>query len=124
MLRIPEPLLACALLANAPSKPDNSENASPSPAGELNEPSAQPPTVDDICRALEQSAAESGLPVEFFARVIRQESRFDAQTVSQEGAEGIAQFKPPARSRRPVRSETCRISNSVLLSSNFGRRAK
>jgi len=26
--------------------------------------------------------------------------------------------------RRPVRSETCRSTNSVLLSSNFGRRAK
>src|SRR5262249_55989488 len=52
------------------------------------------PTVDDICRALEQSAAESGLPVEFFARLIWQESRFGEQTVSQEGAEGIAQFMP------------------------------
>jgi hypothetical protein len=30
------------------------------------------------------------LPVEFFARVIWQESRFGAQTVSQEGAKGIA----------------------------------
>src|SRR6516164_6117748 len=58
-----------------------------------------PPTVDDICRALEQSAAENGLPVEFFARVIWQESRFGAQTVSQEGAEGIAQFMPATASR-------------------------
>jgi len=57
-----------------------------------------PPTVDDICRALEQSAAESGLPVEFFARVIWQESRFDAQAVSPKGAAGIAQFMPATAS--------------------------
>ncbi len=36
---------------------------------------AHPPTADDICRALEQAAAENALPVEFFARVIWQESR-------------------------------------------------
>jgi hypothetical protein len=34
--------------------------------------------VDDICRALEEDAAENELPVEFFARVIWQESRFNA----------------------------------------------
>ncbi|HXW40154.1 MAG TPA: lytic transglycosylase domain-containing protein [Xanthobacteraceae bacterium] len=53
-----------------------------------------PPTADDICRALEQDAAENGLPVEFFARVIWQESRFNAQAVSRKGARGIAQFMP------------------------------
>ena len=56
------------------------------------------PTADDICRALEQSAAENGLPVEFFARVIWQESRFDAQAVSPKGAAGIAQFMPATAS--------------------------
>jgi hypothetical protein len=55
---------------------------------------AHPPTVDDICRALEQAAAENSLPVEFFARVIWQESRFNASAVSPKGAEGIAQFMP------------------------------
>ena len=53
-----------------------------------------PPTADDICRALEQDAAENELPVEFFARVIWQESRFNAQAVSKKGAQGIAQFMP------------------------------
>ena len=33
-------------------------------------PAQNPPTADDICRAVEQDAAENGLPVEFFARVI------------------------------------------------------
>ena len=56
------------------------------------------PTVDDVCRALEQSAAENALPVEFFARVIWQESRFDARAVSPKGAAGIAQFMPATAS--------------------------
>jgi soluble lytic murein transglycosylase-like protein len=104
MLRIAGPLLACALaLANAPANaqagatpatPDNRESAHPATASELRETSAQPPTADDVCRALEQSAAENALPVEFFARVIWQESRFDARAVSPKGAEGIAQFMP------------------------------
>jgi hypothetical protein len=55
---------------------------------------AQPPTADDICRAVEEDAAENGLPVEFFARVIWQESRFNARAVSRAGARGIAQFMP------------------------------
>src|SRR6201984_2638806 len=55
----------------------------------------QPMTV---CRALEQSAAENAVPVEFFARVIWQESRFDAQAVSPKGAAGIAQFMPATAS--------------------------
>src|SRR6516162_2561929 len=108
MRRIVGPLLAFALaLANAPANaqagatpatPDNKLNAPPPTAIELDEPSAQPPTVDDICRALEQSAAENALPVEFFARVIWQESRFDARAISPKGAEGIAQFMPATAS--------------------------
>ena len=50
--------------------------------------------MDDICRALEEDAAENELPVEFFARVIWQESRFNARAVSRAGAQGIAQFMP------------------------------
>jgi soluble lytic murein transglycosylase-like protein len=74
--------------------------ATPHPftASELHEPPAQSPTVDDICHALEQGAAENALPVEFFARVIWQESRFDAHAVSPKGAAGIAQFMPATAS--------------------------
>jgi hypothetical protein len=57
-------------------------------------PAANPPTADEVCRTLEQAAAENGLPVEFFARVIWQESRFNARAVSRKGAAGIAQFMP------------------------------
>ena len=104
MLRIAGPLLACALvLANAPANAQAGATPAPedrdaSTAGEARSGSAQVPTADDICRALEQSAAENALPVEFFARVIWQESRFDARAVSPKGAEGIAQFMPSTAS--------------------------
>src|SRR4029077_17809368 len=95
--------LSCALIilswsANAQSLP--AEQNAPSvlqsqsaPAGQPATPN-NPPTVDDICRAVEEDAAANGLPVEFFARVIWQESRFNAQAVSRKGAQGIAQFMP------------------------------
>ncbi len=63
-------------------------------AGTKISPDRPTPTADDICRAIEQDAAENQLPVEFFARVIWQESRFNAQAVSRKGALGIAQFMP------------------------------
>jgi hypothetical protein len=66
----------------------------PTARNEIAQPAAQPPTADDICRTLEQAAAENALPVEFFVRVIWQESRFDARAVSSKGAKGIAQFMP------------------------------
>ena len=100
MLRIARPLLACALaLANAPANAQAGATPAtdPSTASDLHWP-AQPPTVDDNCRALEQGAAENALPVEFFARVIWQESRFDAHAVSPKGAAGIAQFMPATAS--------------------------
>jgi soluble lytic murein transglycosylase-like protein len=103
MRRIVVLLLACALaLADEPAKaqagatppaPEIKESAQPSTAA-----AAQPPTAGDVCRVLEQSAAENALPVEFFARVIWQESRFDARAVSPKGAEGIAQFMPQTAS--------------------------
>src|SRR5580704_8118203 len=98
------PLLTCVLaLVNTPANaqagatpplPEARESAGRSTASEPNGAAPQAPTADDVCRALEQSAAENALPVEFFARVIWQESRFNAKAVSPKGAEGIAQFMP------------------------------
>jgi hypothetical protein len=89
----------------APASADRpDQNKSEPSAAPASQPAAQapaqpstphnPPTADDICRAVEQDAAENGLPVEFFARVIWQESRFNAMAVSSKGAQGIAQFMP------------------------------
>jgi hypothetical protein len=76
MPRIAGPLLACTLaLANAPANaqagatpatPDNGESAHAATASELHGAPPEPPTAEDICHALEQSAAENALPVEFF----------------------------------------------------------
>jgi soluble lytic murein transglycosylase-like protein len=55
-------------------------------------------TADEVCRTLEKAAAENSLPVEFFARVIWQESRFNARAISPKGAAGIAQFMPQTAS--------------------------
>jgi hypothetical protein len=104
MPRIAGPLLACALVfasaptnAQASSDPaiqDDREDTQPFTGSGQNGATGQPPTADDVFRALEQAAAENALPVEFFARVIWQESRFNAKAVSPKGAEGIAQFMP------------------------------
>jgi hypothetical protein len=89
-------LLLCVLVAvNAPAI----AQAPAAPPAQTDQPAASssaphPPTADDICSAVEQDAAENELPVEFFARVIWQESRFNAQAVSKKGAQGIAQFMP------------------------------
>jgi hypothetical protein len=69
---------------------------------ETQAPATEPPpasTSHSICLIIESAAAANRLPVEFFARVIWQESRFqpDAmgpRTRSGERAQGIAQFMP------------------------------
>jgi hypothetical protein len=48
----------------------------------------------DVCRAIGVFAADFDLPPGYFARLIWQESHFDANAVSYAGAEGIAQFMP------------------------------
>jgi Transglycosylase SLT domain len=85
--------------AGPPAAPTAAPNSAAPPTTPNAPPPASqsvshPPTPDDICRALEQDAAENELPVEFFARVIWQESRFNARAVSNKGAQGIAQFMP------------------------------
>jgi Transglycosylase SLT domain/SPOR domain len=57
-------------------------------------------SVASICDALAAAAAENDLPVDFFARLIWQESRFDPKAVSRAGAQGVAQFMPATASRR------------------------
>jgi hypothetical protein len=101
MLRFTARLLCYAIsagctpaVAQTPAPPPV-QSAQPSATPVPKSPSiAQTPTADDICRAIEQDAAENQLPVEFFARVIWQESRLNAQAVSRKGALGIAQFMP------------------------------
>ena len=55
---------------------------------------------ESICRVMERSAADNDLPIEFFTRVIWQESRFNVRARSSAGAQGIAQFMPKTASSR------------------------
>ena len=64
-----------------------------------------PPNPSSICQALASAAAANGLPFEFFARVIWQESRFRSDAVgpvtrSGQRAQGIAQFMPATAAER------------------------
>jgi hypothetical protein len=63
------------------------------------------PAENPICQMIESAARDNGLPVEFFARVIWQESRFNADAIgpvtrSGERAQGIAQFMPRTAAER------------------------
>jgi hypothetical protein len=119
--------------ANEPApadKPGNQPAGPPapqSPAAQTPPTAQRPPTADDICRTVEQAAAANALPVEFFARVIWQESRFSALAVSNKGAEGIAQFMPQTAGGRGLADpfdpiEALRHSASYLhdLTTQFG----
>lgn len=77
------------------------------------EPAGPPPkpaeresdTREAICLMIESAARESSLPLEFFARVIWQESRFRPDAVgpatrSGQRAQGIAQFMPGTAGER------------------------
>lgn len=62
-------------------------------------------TREAMCLVIESAATSHGLPLEFFARVIWQESRFQADAVgpvtrSGQRAQGIAQFMPGTASER------------------------
>ncbi len=72
----------------------------------LGDGEAQAGTPDDsICLMIESAARDHGLPVEFFARVIWQESRFRANAVGPvtrngDRAQGMAQFMPGTAAER------------------------
>jgi transglycosylase-like protein with SLT domain len=69
------------------------------------EPGAVSSTATSICLLIESSAQAHGLPLDFFARLIWQESRFKPNAVgpltrSGRRAQGIAQFMPETASER------------------------
>ena len=71
------------------------------------QPSADASTAEAICLMIESAARANGLPLEFFARLIWQESRFQTDAVGPmtrygARAQGIAQFMPGTASERGV----------------------
>jgi hypothetical protein len=120
-------LLICVLALGNAHANAQAGAVPPTARNEIVKPAAQPPTTDDVCRTLEQAAAENALPTEFFARVIWQESRFNARALSSKGARGIAQFMPQTAHWHGLRNpfnpiEALRHSASYLreLREQFG----
>ena len=102
MLRLVGPFITCLLalastsaIAQAGATPPPASGKETAPRTEGREQQASGPSVaSELCPTLEQASAENGLPLDFFVRVIWQESRFNALAVSHKGAQGIAQFMP------------------------------
>ena len=102
---------------SAPAAPPSDPAAAPPPsAAPAEQNAAAPPAAptrppsdadlrDSVCLMIESSARAHNLPLEFFARVIWQESRFQPgvvgpRTRSGERAQGIAQFMPRTAAER------------------------
>ena len=91
-----------AVRANPPAPAE--QNAAPPPAAGARAPS-DADLRESVCLMIEASARAHNLPLEFFARVIWQESRFQPgvvgpRTRSGERAQGIAQFMPRTAAER------------------------
>src|SRR5882724_3993132 len=62
---------------------------------------AQSETIDQaLCRMIEDAAAKHHIPVDFFTRLIWQESSFRPGVISGAGAQGVAQFMPGTAAER------------------------
>src|SRR6187455_590509 len=98
-------VLLLAQSAAAQETPVETPTEAPPAAAEPDKPAAVGDAQQSICLLLESAARANGLPVEFFARVIWQESRFRADAVgpvtrSGKRALGIAQFMPGTAAER------------------------
>src|SRR5262249_55319566 len=94
----PAPEAAPAPEGSSPQK-TGPENAAPENATPQQGASGGTDVRESMCLMIESAAQAHGLPLEFFARVIWQESRFNAEAVgprtrSGDKAQGIAQFMP------------------------------
>ena len=101
-----EPPSAAPAAEAAKTEPTQAEPAKPAePQPPAAPPSAQANTREAICLMIESAAKAHDLPLEFFARVIWQESRFQPGAIgpvtrSGQRAQGIAQFMPGTANER------------------------
>src|SRR6266481_4827332 len=87
------------------AKPSVEELATPKEVQKAAENGRETDTREAMCLMIESAARANDLPLEFFARVIWQESRFQSDAVgpvtrSGQRAQGIAQFMPGTASER------------------------
>ncbi len=97
--------LTVGLLLALPVAAQETSRENPASPTEAAQPAPPGDAQKSICLLLESAARANGLPVEFFARVIWQESRFRADAVgpvtrSGQRAQGIAQFMPGTAAAR------------------------
>ena len=86
-------------------KPPEATPPEATPAEKPKETARESDTREALCLMVESAARAANLPLEFFARVIWQESRFQSDAVgpvtrSGQRAQGIAQFMPGTASER------------------------
>jgi hypothetical protein len=96
---------ACGSFGQAPNQTENPRAVDPPGGTPAGDPGSRPDLRETMCLLIESAARANGLPLEFFARVIWQESRFRADAVgprtrSGDNAKGIAQFMPKTAAAR------------------------
>jgi hypothetical protein len=96
-------VLAVWLISALPSAAPAQDEAQPGPVPAA--PATQPGARESICLMIESAARTNNLPVDYFARIIWQESRFQPgvvgpRTRNGQRAEGIAQFMPGTAAER------------------------
>jgi len=93
-------LIASLLSEPVAAEPQTTAGTEPAKAAAAAQGKSARPAATDICRVVGQAAADNGLPLDFFTRLIWQESRFKPDAISPKGAQGIAQFMPATASGR------------------------
>lgn len=80
--------------------------------------SARERLIGRVCDLIATQADRTGLPKDFFARLIWKESRFDPNAVSPAGAEGIAQFMPGTAKLRGL-ADPFDIGEAIPVSATY-----
>jgi Transglycosylase SLT domain/SPOR domain len=96
---------APAMTGGGIARPSVEELAIPNETQKVPEGARESDTREAMCLMIESAARANDLPLEFFARVIWQESRFQSNAIGPmtrrgERAQGIAQFMPGTASER------------------------
>jgi hypothetical protein len=94
----------CAVLLAGNAAAEDAAPAAPAAANKPEAPS-DPVARESMCLMIESAASAHGLPLEFFARVIWQESRFQPDAIGPvtrngQRAQGVAQFMPGTATER------------------------
>ena len=92
-------LFVIVAFASSPSRAEETGSRPQIPALEAPDDTDSQP-AKTVCELIEDAARLYGLSVDFFTRLIWQESRFRANALSPKGAQGIAQFMPHTATRR------------------------